>query len=228
MKKLLNAGRRLLSYVLPLTRRVVSEHSGILRVTLYRGHKVLDTANANYSYGTLQRVLRYGLLFAPVQPTGPVLLLGLGGGSVVPTLRQERGVTGPITAVELDPVVIQVAADEFGIRTGPGLNVICADAFAWVATAPVATFELVVVDLFLDLALPAELGEAGFWQNLLRLTRPGGWVLCNLLVTAELWPDGQYLPEFLEELGFEVKDLEVEQLNRLLILRKVVAGTALG
>ena len=223
MNKLLNAGRRLLSYVLPLTRRVASEHSGTLRVTLHRGHKVLDTANANYSYGTLQRVLRYGLLFAPAHPTGPVLLLGLGGGSVVPTLRQERGTTGPITAVELDPVVIRVAAEEFGIRAAPGLHIICADAFAWVATAPAAAFELVVVDLFLDLELPAELGDAAFWRQLLRLTRSGGWVLCNLLVTAELWPEGRALPEFLEELGFEVKDIEVEQFNRLLILRKAVA-----
>ncbi|MBT9394978.1 hypothetical protein KLP40_17565 [Hymenobacter sp. NST-14] len=223
MNKLLSAGRRLLSYVLPLTRQVASAHSGTLRVTLYRGHKVLDTAQANYSYGTLQRVLRYGLLFAPAHPTGPVLLLGLGGGSVIPTLRQERGVTGPITAVELDPVVIQVAAEEFGIRTGPGLNVVCADAFVWVATAPAATFELVVVDLFLDLELPAGLGEAAFWRSLWHLTRPGGWVLCNLLVTAEFWPDGRELPEFLAELGFEVRDLAVEQLNRLLILRKAEA-----
>ncbi|MFD2787686.1 spermidine synthase [Hymenobacter rubripertinctus] len=220
MNKLLNAGRRLLSYVLPLTRRVASVHSGTLRVTLWRGHKVLDTAHANYSYGTLQRVLRYGLLFAPAHPAGPVLLLGLGGGSVVPTLRQERGVTGPITAVELDPVVIRVAAEEFGIETGPGLHIVCADAFVWVRTAPAAAFELVVVDLFLDLELPAGLGDGAFWRHLLRLTRPGGWVLCNLLTSAELWPEGQPLSGFLEQLGFEVKDVEVEQFNRLLILRK--------
>ena len=223
MNSLLTTARRLLSYVVPLTRRVPSAHSGTLRVTLWRGHKVLDTAHANYSYGTLQQVLRYGLRFAPADPSGPMLVLGLGGGSVVPLLRQERGATGPITALELDPAVIQVAAEEFGIHPDAGLDIICADAFAWVQAAPPDAFELVVVDLFLDLELPAELAHADFWRQLARLTRPGGWVLCNLLITADLRPENQPLPEFLEQLGFEVKEVEVEQLNRLLILHRPAA-----
>ena len=96
----------------------------------------------------------------PPIPTGPVLLLGLGGGSVLPRCGRSGSVTGPITALELDPAVIRVAADEFGVQAGAGLEIVCADAFAWLATAPADTFELVVVDLFLDLELPAELGEA--------------------------------------------------------------------
>ncbi len=220
---MLNTARHLLSYLVPLTRRVPSAHSGTLEIVLRRGQKVLNTAYANYSYGLLQQVLRYGLRFVPADPAGPVLLLGLGGGSVLPLLRQERKVTGPITALELDPAVIRVAAEEFGVQAGAGLEIVCADAFVWLETAPADTFELVVVDLFLDLELPAELGEGNFWEQLRRVMRPSGWALCNLLTTADLRPDGQQLPEFLAEMGFEVKDMEVEQLNRLLILRKAGA-----
>ncbi|SDX80100.1 spermidine synthase [Hymenobacter psychrophilus] len=213
--------RRLLSYLVPLTRRVPSAYSGSLEITTWRGYKVLNTALANYSYGSLQRVLRYGLRFVPVaDAAAPVLILGLGGGSVLPLLRREQGRTGAITAVELDPAVLQVAAEEFGVKPGPGLALVCADAFAWLPTAPPDFFELVVVDLFLDLTLPSELGEVEFWQQLRRVLRPGGRALCNLLVTVELRPDTQPLPEFLEELGFAVKDMEVEQLNRLLILQR--------
>lgn len=221
MPNWLTTARHLLSYLTPMTRRVPSAHSGWLEVTTWRGYKVLNTAQANYSYGSLQQVLRYGLRFVPVTDTAaPVLVLGLGGGSVLPLLRREQGRTGPITAIELDPAVLRVAAEEFGVRPEPGLNLECADAFAWLPTAPADYYELAVVDLFLDLTLPAELGGAAFWQQLHRVLRPGGWALCNLLITAELEPDGQPLPGFLETLGFAVKDMEVEQLNRLLILQR--------
>ncbi|RSK46133.1 spermidine synthase [Hymenobacter perfusus] len=220
MNKLLELLRHGLSYVVPLTRRLPSEHSGWLEVTLHRGHKELNTAEANYSYGSLERVLRYGLLFAPIGAQEPALVLGLGGGSVIKLLRQERGLTAPITALELDAAVIEVAATEFGVRPDAQLRIICADALAWVAQAPAAAFGLVVVDLFLGLELPAGLHEAGFWRHLHRVLRPGGYVVFNLLMTTELWPDGQELPEFLAGLGFEVKDLEVETYNRLLVLRK--------
>lgn len=220
MHSLLTTARHLLSYLLPLTRRIPSDYSGWLEVTIWRGCKVLNTASANYSYGSLQQVLRYGLRFVPVAEAGaPVLVLGLGGGSVLPLLRREQGRTGPITAIELDPAVLQVAAEEFGVQPEPGLQLVCADAFAWLPTAPSDHFELVVVDLFLDLKLPAELGEAAFWQQLRRVLRPGGWALCNLLITAELRPGGQLLPEFLADSGFALKDMEVEQ-NRLLILQR--------
>ncbi|WP_190242460.1 spermidine synthase [Hymenobacter lapidiphilus] len=222
MRFLLPTARRLLSYLVPLTRRVPSAYSGWLEVTTWRGHKTLNTASANYSYGSLQQVLRYGLRFVPVaDAAAPVLVLGLGGGSVLPLLRHEQGRTGPVTAIELDPAVLEVAATEFGVKPGPSLHIVCADAFAWLPAAPPNCFELAVVDLFLDLTLPAELGEAAFWQQLRRVLQPGGRALCNLLITAELWPEGRPLLEFLEDLGFAVKDIEVEQLNRLLILQRL-------
>jgi len=220
MNKLLELLRHGLSYVVPLTRRLPSEHSGWLEVTLHRGHKELNTAEANYSYGSLERVLRYGLLFAPTAAHEPALVLGLGGGSVIKLLRQERGLTAPITAVELDAAIIRVAATEFGVRADAQLHIICADALAWVAQAPAAAFGLVVVDLFLGLELPAGLHEASFWWHLHRVLRPGGYVVFNLLMTTELWPNGQELPAFLAGLGFEVKDMEVETYNRLLVLHK--------
>lgn len=220
MNNLLQLLRRGLSYVLPLTRRVPSEHSGWLEVTLHRGHKELNTAQANYSYGSLERVLRYGLLFAPTPATVPALVLGLGGGSVIKLLRQERGQTATITAVELDAAVIELAATEFGVRPDAQLRIVQADAFAWVPNALTAAYGLIVVDLFLDLDLPAGLHEAGFWRHLYRLLAPGGYVVFNLLMDAQLWPDGQELPDFLADLGFAVRDMPVEEHNRLLILHK--------
>ena len=212
--------RRLLSYVYPLTRTVHSAINGPLEITWRDGRKVLDTRHANYSYGTLQRVLRYGLMFTEVPPTAPVLLLGLGGGSVVQTLRQDQQHTGPITVIELDPTVIELADVEFGIRPDAGLDVICADAFAWLPTATDAAFELIIIDLFIDLDLPAGLCTVGFWEEVRRVLRPNGYVLFNALNNAALDVAGEELVAYLEGQGMVVKEVEVEQFNRLLILRK--------
>lgn len=209
--------RHLLSHLMPLTRRVPTAYSGTVEVTLYQGYKVLNTAHANYSYGSLQRVLRYGLQFTPSDPAGPVLVLGLGGGSVVQTLRQERGPATPITAVELDPTMIELAAEEFGIQSDASLRIICADAFRWLPTAPTAGFGLVVVDLFIDLTLPEEVSTTAFWADVWRVVQPGGAVLLNTLLQDPLRIAGQDAAAYLAELGFSVKELEVEA-NRLLVL----------
>lgn len=207
-----------LSYAVPLTHRVPSVHSGELEVTLYQGRKVLNTRHANYSYGSLEQVLHYGLLFTQPSPMAPVLVLGLGGGSVVGLLRDKLTLRGPITAVELDPAVVQVAADEFGIRAGEGLAIVCADAFRWLPTAPAATYGLVVIDLFLGLELPAELGSAEFWQHVRRSLCPGGWVLFNGLLAHTLHIGPEPAAQWLAGQGFVVQEVEVEQ-NHLLVLR---------
>ncbi|MBX0291291.1 fused MFS/spermidine synthase [Hymenobacter sp. HSC-4F20] len=212
--------RHWLGCALARPRRVESAYSGTLEVTWYEGRKVLNSANANYSYGPLHQVMRYGLLFTEPAAAGNVLVLGLGGGSVVQMLRQEYQVTGAITAVELDPVVIQVAGEEFGIRPDAQLRIVCADAFTWVATAPAQAFGLIVVDLFVDLDLPAGLYTPGFWQHLWRLLRPDGYVLVNILISTEVWVENQEVSSYLAEVGFLVKEMEVEEYNRLLILRK--------
>lgn len=215
--------RRLLSHILPLTRTVHSPVSGPLYVRLHRGRKVLDTEHANYSYGALQQVLRYGLMFVDFGPVAHVLVLGLGGGSVVRTLRHELGYAGLLTAVELDDVVIQVAAEEFGVQANASLTVVCADAFEWVRTAPAGAFGLVVVDLFVDVKLPAGLQTAAFWHDVHRLLPPGGQVLFNTLVDVPLAVENQEIAVFLTETGFAVQDVAVEEHNRLLVLRKPAA-----
>lgn len=218
MNKLLASLRTWMSYALPLARRVPSRYSPGLVVRQHQGRKVLDTQYANYSYGPLQQVLRYALMHVAPAPAAPVLVLGMGGGGIIQLLRQEWDHTGPITALELDPAIVEVAATDFDIRPDATLQVVCADAFAWLPTAPAAAYQLVVVDLFLDLLLPRQLSEPGFWQHIRRVLRPGGTVVLNTLLQAPLYIGEQAAAEYLEELGLEVKVLEVEY-NQVLLAR---------
>jgi spermidine synthase len=221
MKHLINALRRLISYAMPLTRRVKTPYSGTVEITLHEGRKVLDTAHANYSYGSLQRVLAYGLRFTQPETARQVLVLGLGGGGIIQTLRQTPGFAGAITAIEIDPVIIRIADEEFDVRPDAQLSIVCADAFAWVATADAHSFDLMIIDLFLDLTLPAGLGTSSFWEHIGRLLRPGGSVLLNTLTAENALVDGRPASAYWEQQGFVVKEVEVELLNLLYILRKV-------
>ena len=70
-----------------------------MEVTLYNGELVIDAENVNYSYGTLQRVLRFGLKkigFENIKCMDAVLILGVGGGSVIKTLVDEINFGGNI------------------------------------------------------------------------------------------------------------------------------------
>ena len=54
--------RKLLSYLIPITiYKNKSSWSKSIEVTWTNGELVLDSENTNYSYGSLQRILRMGL-----------------------------------------------------------------------------------------------------------------------------------------------------------------------
>ena len=170
--------KRSLSYLWPLTKNYDSHFSGRLEVTWINGRKVLDSANANYSYGALQEVMDRGLAQTRADRAAPVLILGLGGGSVIPLLRKKYNYYGKITAVEIDAAIIEIAINEFGIEAHQPLELVCADAEIYVSSTP-EKFGLIIIDLFLDLEVPGQFFSEDFWKNLAGLLQPGGKIIFN-------------------------------------------------
>jgi spermidine synthase len=170
--------KKSLSYLWPLSKKFESHYSGKLEVTWTNGRKVLDSANANYSYGALQEVLDRGLAEIHSDRAAPVLLLGLGGGSAISLLRNKYGYYGKITAVELDSAIIEIAINEFGIEAHQPLELVCADAEQYVQSAT-DKFGLIIIDLFIDLQVPEQFFSDDFWRNIESLLQPGGKVLFN-------------------------------------------------
>ena len=80
--------KKFLSYIWPITHRFSSEINGPLEVTYINGKKVLDTKNANYSYGSLQKILKFGLTKIDLKSVENILILGMGAGSVIQSLRE--------------------------------------------------------------------------------------------------------------------------------------------
>lgn len=170
--------KKSLSYLWPLTKTYDSNYSGKLEVTWINGRKVLDSSQANYSYGALQEVLDRGFAEVRADRAAPVLLLGLGGGSAIPLLREKYGYYGKITAIELDAAVIEIAKKEFDIEAHEPLELICIDAEKYVSSTR-EKYAFIIVDLFLDLEVPGQFFSNAFWKNISSLLAPNGKVLFN-------------------------------------------------
>ena len=173
--------KRLLSYIYPVTKTIQSKYSGKLEITWYNGKKHLNSANANYSYGSLQRILKFGLKKINLSKVNSVLILGLGGGSVIETLRQDFNYSGLIEAVELDPAIIDIAKTEFGIQQDETLKIHCADAYEFVKDRS-KTFDLIIVDLYIDLDVPNKFLDLKFWDHILALKNSSGSIIFNAAV----------------------------------------------
>jgi spermidine synthase len=142
------------------------------------------------------------LAFAPPKPR--VLMVGLGGGSVVHML-QPRVPGLDLHVVELDPVVIEATRLHFGVKEGPGLRITCADGRAFLEKAT-ETWDVVLLDAYGEDNVPFTLTTVEFLRAVKARLRKGGVVVANLWTSnrplfqamlrtyAEVWPSLHVFP----------------------------------
>jgi len=155
----------------------------LLEVVLVDGRMVLNAANVNYSYGSLERVFADAFEELALRSRGieRALLLGCGGGSVVRLLADDFARGAASTAVDLDPVVLALAREHFGLDRVPGTTLVEADAAEYVVRADAGRFDLVVVDVFVDDEIPPGCQTPVFLRRAARLLAPGGMLVYNRL-----------------------------------------------
>lgn len=196
--------KRLLSYIYPVTKTIDSKYSGKLEITWFNGKKHLNSKNANYSYGSLQRILKFGLKQIDLTKIKSILILGMGGGSVIETLRTDFNYTDTIEAVELDPMIIDIAESEFGIIENQQLKIHCADASDFVE-ANTKQFDLIIIDLFIDLRVPDQFLSPVFWDNVLNSKSTKGVILFNASVRDSNHDKIETLVSYLKTKVFKVE-----------------------
>jgi spermidine synthase len=172
------------------------------------GHEVLETqmdlrrpAELKFEY---LRYLFASYLFQP-EPKR-VLIVGLGGGSMVHYLQQtDPGVK--IDAVEIDPLVVKLSADMFGTKPSENVNIVTADGFKFIAAAKDQTYDVIYMDAFLkpsaatdETGAPLALRTQQFYKELQQKLKPGGVVAFNLNPHAELETDIRELTEAFPQL----------------------------
>ena len=211
---------RLLSFIYPITKKVKSQFNGTLEITWYNGKKHLNTKNANYSYGSLQKILKFGLDKMNLNNCKNVLILGLGGGSVIQSLDKIIGRNKFIIAVDIDPVIVKIAKEEFKLSAVKNLEIICDDASNFMEVNK-STFDLIIVDLFIDTEIPSPFFEIPFWENIVDASSKNGNILFNASLNSKNECDIINIASFLFKNNFEVEKLDqVNKTNTLLLAKR--------
>jgi spermidine synthase len=177
--------QKLISYFIPVT--IYKKNSAVsnsIEVTWNNGELVLDSKNTNYSYGSLQRILRKGLKyigFERIRNFKNIVVLGVAGGSVIKTLVDEIKFEGKIIGVEIDKEIITIANDYFKLDTIPNLEIIIDDAFEFVLKTR-DKYDLIIIDIFQDTTIPNFLFEDFFINRINYLLKTNGFILFNTMV----------------------------------------------
>ena len=83
--------------------------------------------------------------------------------------------------VEVDEEVVRLGRNHFDLDRYGNVEVVIADAISHVG-ACTDTFQMIVVDLFIDALVPTSAEEEDFLRNLSELLAPGGTLLFNRLM----------------------------------------------
>jgi spermidine synthase len=211
---------RLLSFYFPISKKFKSEYSGVLELKFVDGKVLLDNTFSSCSYGPLQKVLEFALHRVDLSTIHSVLLLGLGGGSVIRSLRKRFRYDGRIDAIEIDPVLIKIADEEFGIVKDGRTQIECCEASTYVAKTT-KTFDLVIVDLFIDNRVSVEILSEEFWCNLKDKVSSNGYIIFNSM--HDSYAIAHSIRNEIKKWGFSIKEYNhVEFYNSILIAKSAM------
>lgn len=124
------------------------------------------------------------LLGAALAPCQNVLMLGLGGGSLVRTLLHLNPEV-KMTVVEIRPAVIELAFKYFALPASPNLEIVCSDAKQYL-TSCVQTVDLIFADLFWAMRMDPLQTQNVFVESCRRQLSADGWLVINYEQQADI------------------------------------------
>lgn len=173
--------RKYFSWIVPTQlEKVKGELGHQLEVNVQNGRVLLDTENVNYSFGSLQDVFDYAFKKTNLYETNinSVLILGFGSGSVAEILHQHNRPNIQFTGVEADKEVIRLAKKYFPIAASPYVKIIH-DTAEHFAENCKDTFDIIVIDVFLEEKVPASVQSTDFLQYVKALLTKQGKIYFN-------------------------------------------------
>lgn len=213
------------SYFLPIRLKTYeSKYSSKIEVALENGTKVLNTQKVNYSYNSLHRVFQYAFEQTQLHITdqSEILMLGLGGGSIVKIIRKECNSKAPITAIEIDPAIVEVAVNDFQIKKwGQPINIIIHDAYTFTENLNLQ-FEVICIDIFIHDEVPSAFLSHTFFNKIIESLKSGGKLYFNFM---DSMPEktrlfDQIILNAKNNSTIKTEVLQLEENNRVLVITK--------
>ena len=175
--------KKAISYLFPTKIKSGTTSKGqVYEINFENGYKVLNSQNANYSYGSLHQIMQKGI-FESLKIIKPqrILMLGLGGGSAVEILSKKCAWPFQIKAIEFDEDLVKFAHEEFNIGRYKMLNIEIADAFEWIQKASEDGYDLIIDDLFIDDQVPEPCFELDYLKTVSKQLTPQGIYFRNMM-----------------------------------------------
>ena len=214
--------QKIWSYILPYqVKKIQSQINGVLKVRYIDGKKRLDARDSNYSFGSVTPILKKGLEKIRFgDDTWTILLLGLWWGSVIETIRETFHSRAYIEVVEIDPLMIEVAKQEFGLERFQNVTIVEGDALDYIKNSS-APFDLIIIDIFINNVTPDAFIEEVFLSQLSTHLSQNGYIIFNTMrVTMDSAKVNKIESSF-TKLGLFVEVMEkVCGSNTLIIARK--------
>ena len=165
-----------------------SKISGSIEIKEQLGKYTLHVQDLIQSGGMIKNIWGkvLGRISYKVYSIQRVLVLGLGGGTVIQLIKA-RYPEAKIIGVEIDPEIIKISKNFFGLGKIENLKIVNADAIKWVADYDISyhrsRFDLIIVDLYIGSKFPQEVASDEFLKNLKKLFSKKGIIIFNRLVS---------------------------------------------
>lgn len=172
------------SYITPIKlQQSFSEYSNDVEVFMSKGQYMLCSGNATYSYGLHYTPFKKALEHlskknSPVICTN-FLMLGGGLGSALNILKEKYKLQPITTIVEKDIEIIQLAKKYNKQIFSATINYIHGNAFEFVEQANKNTYDLVFVDIFIEMKMPKALTGKPFLLSVSNLLQINGLAIYN-------------------------------------------------
>jgi spermidine synthase len=224
----LNTFQKYWSYI---NRIVVEEkstpHNSKLIVAIQNGKYVLNTKSANYSFGSLHRVFQktFKKIHFIQKKYTTCLLLGGGVGSVPSIFYHELNLALKTDFVEIDSEVIGLGKRYFCLSKYPLLTIINDDAKCFLEKNT-ALYDVIIVDLFIDLDVPTYFTSEAFFISIKeKLCEKGSLIFNFVAYNYELKEKAKAIESKLkiifEAPKFSTKTLSFEGINKVIVVEKI-------
>ena len=163
-----------------LVEQVDSKVNGSLFIYHINGRYLLNTQNGNYSYGPLHHGFKnaFDRLTIKERQIESALILGFGAGSIVSILQEEYMLNCRMTAIEYDPVILEIGQKYFNTQRFSHLDIHLTDAYDFVLNND-ETYDLIAFDVYIDDSIPGKFETPEFLRALKNRLSKNGMLVFN-------------------------------------------------